>query len=202
MNRPDIISKFNNRSSSIMGIKVKNSVLLPLVSINQEWQLIFQVRSQQIKSQPGEISFPGGKIEPGESSRNAAIRETSEELGIQTNSISIWGQLDLLVTPFNMMIVPYIGEIHTLPKDFNINLQEVSEVFTVPLDFFVKENPYKYRMQVGITPPHDFPFNLVPGGKNYPFKQGEYPSYFYIYGDYVIWGFTARIIKNFIDNLS
>ena len=72
------------------------AVLLPLITIDNEWHVLYEVRSETI-SQPGEVSFPGGRIEAGESPQEAAVRETHEELNIPTEAITVLGEIDYLV---------------------------------------------------------------------------------------------------------
>ncbi len=201
LDRSIIKTKLQNRYKTIIDVKNHNAVLMPLFynSNSSEWLVVFQLRSSTIPTQPGEISLPGGKIEQGETAKQTALRETNEELGILDHHISIWEELDQLITPFNMSISSFAGEIHVPLKDLKINPDEVAEVFTIPLNFFVNNPPKSYDMTVKVKPDRHFPYELVPGRENYQFRTGNYPSYFYIYNDRVIWGFTARIIKNFID---
>ncbi|MDG2702973.1 CoA pyrophosphatase, partial [Vibrio parahaemolyticus] len=59
----------------------KAAVLVPLVQVDGEWHVLFEVRSLTMRKQPGDISFPGGKLDGGETAQEAALRETYEELG-------------------------------------------------------------------------------------------------------------------------
>ena len=79
MNIKNIKDKLKNTKPKPMDYEVSFAVLVPLIEIDEELNLIYEVRSNSIE-QPGEISFPGGRIEDGESPEEAAIRETSEEL--------------------------------------------------------------------------------------------------------------------------
>ena len=89
MNIEDIINKSKNAIPYINGWKKmrRAAVILPLIEINNEIHLLFEVRSKKMKSQPGDICFPGGKIEENESPKSAALREASEELNL--NNIKI-----------------------------------------------------------------------------------------------------------------
>ncbi|WP_288160786.1 NUDIX hydrolase, partial [Streptococcus pneumoniae] len=71
----------------------KAAVLVPLVQVNGEWHILFEVRSLIMRKQPGDISFPGGKLDGSETAQEAALRETHEELGIPPESVEILGQL-------------------------------------------------------------------------------------------------------------
>ncbi|KXZ39520.1 8-oxo-dGTP pyrophosphatase MutT, NUDIX family [Alkalithermobacter thermoalcaliphilus JW-YL-7 = DSM 7308] len=176
------------------------SVLIPLLQINNSINILFQVRSNSLKSQPGEISFPGGKFEKHDVLfEKTAIRETCEELGIDEKNIDIICPLNTFVAPFNMVIYPFLGEI----KNFdciNINKDEVDHIFLAPLNFFIDNEPSIYKTDVHIIPHKNFPYHLISYGQNYKFKTGTYDVLFYEYKDYVIWGITAKILKDFIDS--
>ena len=81
-----------------LGEKGRYAVLLPLIYDvkTDKYQVLYQVRSEHI-SQPGEVSFPGGRVEDGETFQEAAIRETCEELNLAPDQIDIWGELDYLI---------------------------------------------------------------------------------------------------------
>lgn len=175
----------------------KYSVLIPIVEKNNETFIVFQVRSRTLKSQPGEICFPGGRIEPNESQLNAAIRETCEEMGVTSTDIEIISPLDIFVSPFNFIVNPFIGRLNNFECS-NINKDEVDHVFFVPLDYLLECEPLEYINSIGVNRCDDFPFDLIKN-ENYKFKTSPYPTQFYIYGDYVIWGLTAKILGNFLD---
>lgn len=189
---------FENFSPYISGAEdmKKYSVLIPLIEKDEELHILFEVRSKTLNSQPGEICFPGGRIEINESPRDAAIRETYEEIGITNNNIEIISPLDLVVSPFNFIVHPYIAKLKNI-DDLYINKDEVSHIFLVPLDFLLKYEPLEYINTIGINRCPDFPFDLI-GNPNYQFKTSTYPTKFYIYNDYVIWGLTAKILSNFL----
>ena len=92
----DIIQIIKNHQVSIERNRKVYAVLLPLIWLNNQWQIVYEVRSQHISS-PGQTSFPGGGVEAGETAKKAAIRETVEELGIKENEIEVIGQLDPII---------------------------------------------------------------------------------------------------------
>ncbi|HCI29562.1 MAG TPA: CoA pyrophosphatase [Fervidobacterium sp.] len=150
-------------------------------------QLLFEVRSKYV-SQPSEVSFPGGKIEEGEIPFEAASRELREETRLHI--LSKVCDVEPVVTPFNTVIFPFVVEVDM--RDIEINNYEVFETFLVPIDFF--ETPYKVAyVDVKLEPPDDFPYDLIPLQKEYPWKKGKYKVMFYRWNNYVIWGITARI---------
>ncbi len=195
-----IIKKVKGREPKPMDVKYKYAVLVPMIQVDDRWELIFEVRSHSLKRQPGEISFPGGEVEKGESYKQAAIRETMEELNIYEENINVIGELDYLVSYYNSKIRSFLATVSGVNVD-NIlpNKDEVDHIFTVPLEFFIDNEPNVYCLDVHIAKSRDFPYNLIPHGEDYNWQQGKHSVYFYIYGDCIIWGYTAKVIKYFID---
>ncbi|GAB6189001.1 CoA pyrophosphatase [Marinitoga arctica] len=172
------------------------SVMVPLIEINNELYIIFEIRSHNL-SQPGEVSFPGGQIEADEDIYLAGLRELEEEIGIKPNQVERIAQLDFFATPFNFVIYPFLVYIRDFNEsDLKINPNEVSEVFYVPFNYFIENEPLKYKIDVKMNPPENYPYHLIPNGKNYNWRKGCYKTYFYRYRDKIIWGLTARIIED------
>ena len=197
------IEALRGRFPNILGHEraVKSAVLLPLIEFQGETCILFEKRSADLKLQPGEICFPGGGIESSDQRKaDGAIRETCEELGIEPDNIDLIAPLDILVTPFNAIIYPFVGYIKDYSK-VRPNYDEVEEVFYVPVRFLLKNKPIFKELPLKIDAPEDFPFELIPHGKNYPFRQATYPQHFYIWKDRVIWGMTARILNHFLNLL-
>ncbi|MBP1949969.1 NUDIX hydrolase [Virgibacillus litoralis] len=196
-----IFTRVKEHTPKILGSESfsKFAVLIPLVEKDDEINILFEVRSHSLKRQPGEICFPGGRLEDqDQTEQDAAIRETTEELGINRADISEVHPLDYLVSPFGMIVYPYAGFIgrtdHIEP-----NPSEVEEVFMVPLKFFVETEPEIHRVNMGIEPEENFPYELIVGGRNYSWRSGKIDEYFYTYDNKVIWGLTARIISHFTE---
>ncbi|GGE45571.1 coenzyme A pyrophosphatase [Pullulanibacillus camelliae] len=176
---------------------VKAAVLIPLIKKNDEWELLFEVRSRRLKSQPGDICFPGGKQEDSDNDlQQTAIRETSEELGIPMTSIQVLGPLDRYVPSSRIIIYPYVGIINT--HDFHISKNEVDEIFTVPMSWLLEATPDVHRILFEPQPPEDFPYERIALGKEYKWKPRQLDELFYHYGNHSVWGMTARILQHFI----
>lgn len=196
------IEKLSNRlkniERNILGHEtaVKSAVLVPLLKKNGRWHILFEVRSRNLKRQPGEICFPGGKVEKGESDEEAAVRETCEELQIKRKNLSVLGPLDILVQPQSFFVYPHVGIIED-ETIINPN-EEVEEVFTVPLEWLNENEPDLHYLEMKIEPNQDFPFDLIPNGENYNWRKHRKPEYFYQYEKHVIWGLTARILVHFL----
>ena len=180
------------------------SVLLPLIYIEDELHILFQVRSLQLNSQPGEICFPGGRIEAMELPLESAIRETIEELNLSENQIEVLGELDTLTTPFNTVLYSFCGLLKGISdiRDIQYNQQEVDSIFTVPVKTLLDFEPISYPLAIRFESGEDFPYSLIDNGKNYKWKTGTYPVYFFHYKEYVIWGLTAKILTHFLEILS
>lgn len=201
MKLEDIIVKLENCKNEDTDFR-RYAVLIPLIEIDGELQLLYEVRSDELRSQPGEICFPGGRIEPDEHAKEAAIRETVEELNIDDQNIEIIGKIPSLVTPFNIILHPYVGLLKDIDLDNLIfNTSEVKEIFTVPLEYLKNVDPEVYSIDTYTKPPENFPYHKIQNGDRYDWKSGKYPVLFYDYNDYVIWGMTARLTKRFIDKI-
>ncbi|GAE26986.1 hypothetical protein JCM9140_3096 [Halalkalibacter wakoensis JCM 9140] len=191
----------SNRKSGIIGsTSFKSAVMVPLVYVEEELSILFEVRSKHLKKQPGEICFPGGKIDSTDhSAEMAAIRELSEEIGIPNHQIDVIAPLDVLATPFRGIIYPFIGFLKNLDQ-LNVNQEEVDHIFTVPLSYLYQYNPDIHSMKMWFEPSEHFPLDKVPNKQAYATtRYSEIEEYFYYYEDYLIWGLTARILSHFLD---
>ncbi|TDA63794.1 MAG: CoA pyrophosphatase [Clostridia bacterium] len=176
---------------------MKNGVLLPLVP-EGEWAVLFEVRSSNLKHQPGEICFPGGQVDATDTSeQETAVRETCEELQVPRSSIEVLGELDIMLTPFQLILYPYVGILRE-PQAINPDSREVAGVFTVPLRELLRVTPEYYEMTVEVQPPKNFPLHKIPNGKDYQWRTGILPELFYEFNGYVVWGMTARVLNNFL----
>ena len=162
--------------SVIDGVKYRNSaVLVPLVEKSNGTEIILTIRSNNLPSHAGQISFPGGKVDAEDKNPvDTAYREAFEEIGLSEKQIERLGYLDITTTGTNYMILPVVGliDIDFLPK---INRNEVEDIIYLPLEFIEQKNNLKYV---------DKEFN----GTRKSF-------YLYQYKEYSIWGATARILK-------
>ncbi|WP_028400564.1 NUDIX hydrolase [Ectobacillus panaciterrae] len=198
-----LIAKLSARTPAILGMEQfsKFAVLLPLIKKNNEIHILFEVRSANLRRQPGEICFPGGRIDESDKNpQHAAIRETSEELGLPKSAVTNVFALDYMVSPFGTIIYPYVGVIAD-SYEIQLNPSEVGEIFTVPLTQLQIEKPAIYKTNYKVEPEQNFPFDLIAGGENYNWQTRSMNEYFYHYEGKVIWGLTARILKHFLDVL-
>lgn len=204
MNATSIINKLKDHKPFVLGHESyrEYSVLLPLVEKDKETHILFEVRSMNLRSQPGDICFPGGKVDEDDpNEKYSAIRETSEELGIDQKNVQDVIPLDYIVSDFGRIVYSYIGKI-VKPELIKPNKAEVAEIFTVPLNYFLKTEPKQYGVHFNINVADDFPIDLIQGGKNYNWQRLKAKELFYVYEDKVIWGLTARIVDHFIQLVS
>src|SRR5664280_78812 len=159
------------------------AILVPLVREQGQLGVLFEVRSAGMSWQPGDICFPGGRIElDDDGPLAAAMRETQEELGLPAAaSIDILGPLNYVVSPIGVMVYPFVGYI----KDFDRicpNRDEVSEVFVAPLDYLLAEEPLIAHMELATRPLPDFPLDLLTTSYTREWKRRTtYPVLFYQY---------------------
>jgi len=156
------------------------AVLVPLyVDAGELWTLLTR-RSEDLPHHRGQIAFPGGSLEPGEDVWQAALRETHEEIGIESDRILRLGQLDEAETPSGFRIVPCVGTV-PFPVETRLDPREIDEVFTVPLAALA--NP-----------------QLVEE-KKISVDGRERWVRIYHFGSRRIWGLTARILQNLLQRL-
>jgi len=191
--------QFSTRRPGIIGEEKfgQYAVLIPMIDISGVTYLLFEKRSSKLRRQPGEICFPGGKLEEGESLQECAVRETLEELKVIRQQIELIGPGDVYVSPFNLMIHPFIGVLKDYQDTFSTD--EVEEIIKIPLDFFRNQPPEIFESKLINEPPEDFPYEWIPGGVKYPWAKGTYEILFYQYQDWVIWGLTAQIVKSVLN---
>ncbi|MAC41730.1 MAG: coenzyme A pyrophosphatase [Pelagibacterales bacterium] len=155
------------------------AVLFPLIEKNNELKVILTTRSKDLPSHPGQVCFPGGKLEKTDKNIiECAKRESFEEVGIKSDQINLLGQLDDCITGTNFKVTPVIGLIDSnyIPV---LQEKEVADIFEVPLDYFIEKNNQKIEYA------------------NY--KNKSYSYYQYNWNNKKIWGSTARIIVNFCE---
>jgi 8-oxo-dGTP pyrophosphatase MutT (NUDIX family) len=159
------------------------AVLLPLYDHAGELHVLFTRRSELVEHHKGQISFPGGAWDATDRDlRFTAVRETWEEIGVAIDHIEVIGQLDEMITVSNFLVRPFVGAItQPGPYPFSHSEIEVAEILEVPLTHLQQE------------------LNVVAEPRIY---QGrEVMMYSYRWRDHLIWGATARILRQFLDLL-
>ncbi len=154
------------------------AVLVPLLVRNGEDCLLFTRRTEHLPHHGGEISFPGGGRHADDPDlASTARRETEEELGITSDLIELHGRLDDFWSIHGYHVVPFVG---TIPHPFPYRVAdfEIAELIEAPLDHF---------RQPGVHHIEDWTH-----------RGRVHPVDFYRYGEHVIWGLTAAILRQFL----
>lgn len=201
MDKQKLKNLLQNREPEILGSHQFSNyaVLLPIIERDDGLYILFEVRALELRRQPGEICFPGGKVDLSDKNQKyTAIRETSEELGVAESDIVNVSPLDFMVNPFGTIIYPYVGFLKELTQ-INPNPAEVAEVFAVPLSYLQKKGPEIYQINFKLEPEENFPFHQIIGGEKYNWQSRKMEEHFYYFEDKVIWGLTARILSHFLE---
>ena len=155
------------------------AVLVPLFVRDGALRIVLTRRTETVEHHRGQISFPGGGEEEGDESAFAtAVRETEEELGIPAGDIRLLGALGPLTTVSDFFVEPFVGAI-PYPHVLRPAEAEIAEVIEAPV--------------AALLDPKILERRLIPGR--------EEPTLFYHYGPHVIWGATARMLKELLDAL-
>jgi 8-oxo-dGTP pyrophosphatase MutT (NUDIX family) len=157
------------------------AVLVPFVEGPDGIELILTKRSSVLKHHPGQISFPGGKVDEGDDGHEAtAMREAWEEIGLEPKNVEILGVLPVHKTVTAFAMTPVVARVRA---DFTPVPErgEVAEVFRVPLSHVA--DPARYRIESRI------------------WQGGPRKYYAAPYGPYYIWGATARVLRGFAERM-
>ena len=158
-------------------------MLIPLFKDKGEYKILFTKRTNRVEEHKGQISFPGGSVdEEDDSYKETALREAFEEVGLFREDVKILGGTDdSLTVASNFIIHPFVGFI-PYPYPFKINSREVRRLIEVPFRIFTEDHT-AYKNGV------------------YEYEGILYEGPVYNYRGDVIWGASARIMKNFLEIL-
>ena len=158
------------------------AVLLPLVRTGDEVSVILTKRSSALIHHPGQIAFPGGKVDAADDGPvAAALREASEEIGLKPENVKVLGELSPHETVTRFNVTPVLGLVLE-PFDIVPEPGEVEEVFTVPLTHVTNIKNFQIQSRLW---------------------QGENRFYYTVpYGPYYIWGATARILHGLAERMA
>jgi 8-oxo-dGTP pyrophosphatase MutT (NUDIX family) len=157
------------------------AVLLPIWLRPEGAVLLLTKRSSHLKHHPGQIAFPGGKVDPADAGPEAAaLREAKEEIGLDPDRVEVIGALPVHQTVTGFAMTPFVGLMRgafdPIPE-----AGEVEEVFTVPLPYVL--TPARFQIQ----------------GRRW---MGDWRRFYTVpYGPYYIWGATARILRGLADRM-
>ena len=168
------------RSELSSGLKPAG-VLIPILQRQRELTILMTRRSDYLAHHPGQVSFPGGRMDRGDSDIvETALRETEEEVGIARHKVSVIGHMRPTPTITGYAVTPTIGLIQ---EDLQLTLDpgEVADVFEVPLDFLMDTGNYRESLR--------------------EFKGHEFPVIELRFEGYRIWGATAFMLARFIKHI-
>ncbi len=157
------------------------AVLVPLFKKEGGCHLLFTKRTDQVKHHKGEISFPGGMFdEEDRQLKKTALREAFEEIGLKEDDVQILGTLDDIVTVTEFIVTPFVG-VFPYPYSFDVSPIECAELIEVPLSTLLDPGCF--------------------GEKEILHSEGKRIVEAYQYGQYSIWGATAKILRQFLELL-
>lgn len=155
------------------------AVLVPLFKKGEGCHIVFTRRSDNVRYHKGEISFPGGVFDERDLElQRTALRETFEEIGLKEHDVQIIGVLDDIITITQFIVTPFIGLFH-YPYPFKLSPIEIAELIEIPISALLDEGCFSEREVIRGT--------------------GKEVVYAYQYENHLIWGATARILKQFLE---
>jgi 8-oxo-dGTP pyrophosphatase MutT (NUDIX family) len=156
--------------------------LLPLfLGADGELRVVLTRRSGRLNTHKGEVAFPGGRVDAGESNRDAALREANEEIGLVPMHVEIVGTLEPLTTVVSASkITPFVGIVENMPP-LVANVSEVARIFDVSLRELITHDCYHEEI--------------------WDFADGTFPVWFFAVEGDTIWGATARMLRRLLDLL-
>ena len=194
----EITRRFEGHVPALLGAREHYAVLVPLVEGADGPALLFEVRAASLRRQPGEVCFPGGKMEPGEDPVACALRETEEELGISPAAVRPIALLDYLHHQGGFVMHPVLGEVDPAAvAAMRPARAEVAEAFLVPLSFFERTEPAVYTYPLEPKVGEDFPYERL-GLEGYRWRGGSVEVPIYNYGGHAIWGMTGRVVRSLV----
>lgn len=198
----DFQARWAGHVPQVQDVKQEYAVLVPLVEGPEGLSLLFEVRASTLAHQPGEVCFPGGRVEPGESPRDCALRETFEELAIPPEAVEVIAPLDLLVQQGKFVMHPFLGVVSRAGlAAMTPSPAEVDSTFLVPVEWLRTHPPqvysYELRPQVGA----DFPYDRIGFPRGYRWRSGEATVPVYLWPERPIWGLTGRIVRHLLEEM-
>ena len=210
MNKLQLLKSNLPKTPGILGKDeyFNSAVLIPIICVDDEYHLLFEKRSANI-IQGGEICFPGGGVEKTDKTTvDTALRETFEEIGINSDRINVIGKLDILFGPRGILVEPIVAEVKLDSlNELTIDKSEVEKVFSVPISFFENNAPEVFKIHSSVS--HKS-FNskgeeeeliLQTNHENDTYYKSIRDVLVYKTEGETIWGITARLVYEVIEKL-
>ena len=153
------------------------AVLVPVLLDEAGAHLLFTVRSAALSHHPGQIAFPGGGVEPGESVEQAARREAREEVGLEVPAEAVLGRLSEAASPARYLATPVVAVVQR-PASLRLDPAEVADAFTVPLAELLATEPTLEVREL---------------------RGAPRTLHRYRWSDRDIWGFTGNVLREFLE---
>ena len=187
------------RTPGLMDARRAYAVLVPLVEREGKLCLLYEVRASTLRRQPGEVCFPGGRMEGSETPEECALRETREELAIPDRCVRLLGRLDFIAHRANFIMWPVLGVVDSAALERMVpSPAEVEEVFFVPLSHLLETEPVEYEYELIPAPAESFPYELIGIPRDYRWQHGSENVPVYPWQGRAIWGLTGRITRNLV----
>ena len=189
--------RFAGHEPVLLDARACYAVLCPLVETEEGLSLLYEVRAAALRRQPGEVCFPGGKVEEDESVTDCALRETEEELSIPRREIELLGMPDFICNQAGFLLRPVLGLVSAAGfAAMRPSPAEVGEAFTVPLSWLARTPPEVLSYELIPALAEDFPYESLGIPRDYRWNRGRVELPVWQYQGHTIWGMTARITRD------
>ena len=191
-----------SRTPGLMDAHRRYAVLVPLVERDGELSVLYEVRARTLRRQPGEVCFPGGRMEGEETPEDCALRETWEELSIPPERVRLLGRLDFIAHRANFIMYPILARVGQGAVDRMVpNPAEVGETFQIPLRHLMTHPPLEYNYTLLPSTDGNFPYELIGIPRDYRWQPGGENVPVYPWEGRAVWGLTGRITRHLVQLL-
>jgi len=163
--------------------RARAAVLVPVFELHGDARVILTRRAAHLRSHTGEVSFPGGRLDPGESPLDAALREAEEEIGVRISEAEVIGRLAPIATiSASSSITPFVAALDNRPT-LRPNPSEVERAFDVALSELLADGVFREERWTHAD-------------------GAERPMYFFDLADDIVWGATARMLHELLERVA